>query len=54
MFIDGCLFNDNYASKKGAGVQVGIGQVSIVNSLFFDNTAGSDNVESGERRREET
>ena len=54
MFIDGWLFNDNYASKKGAGVQVDIGQVSIVNSLFFNNVAGSGNYESGERRREET
>ena len=48
MSVDGCLFNDNYASKKGGGVHVGKGQVSVVDSLFFNNLAGSDNVESGE------
>ena len=47
MSVDGCLFDDNYASMKGGGVHVGNGQVSVVDSLFFNNLAGSDNVESG-------
>ena len=48
MSVDGCLFDDNYARKKGGGVHVGKGQVSVVDSLFFNNLAGSDNVESDE------
>ena len=48
MSVDGCLFDDNYASSKGGGVNIDKGQVSVVDSLFFNNLAGSKNVESGE------
>ena len=48
MSIDGCLFDNNYASNKGGGAEIGTGQASIVNSRFVTNVAGSDNVESGE------
>ena len=48
LYLDGCLFDDNYANNKGGGVIIDEGQVSIVNSLFFNNLAGSDNVEFGE------
>ena len=48
MSVDGCLFDDNYASKKGGGMHMGNGQVSVVDSLFFNNLAGSNNKESGE------
>ena len=50
MLLDGCLFDDNYASNKGGGVHMGNGSVSVVDSLFFNNLAGSDNVEDGEWR----
>ncbi|CAM9180152.1 unnamed protein product, partial [Ascophyllum nodosum] len=48
MSVDGCLFDDNYASSKGGGVNIDKGQVSVVDSLFFNNLAGSKNVESEE------
>ena len=51
MSIDGCLFNGNYASKKGGGVHTGNGQVSVVDSLFFSNVAGSHNVDDGKRKQ---
>ncbi|CAM9791978.1 unnamed protein product, partial [Ascophyllum nodosum] len=46
--INSSLFDDNYASKKGGGVDAGRGNVSVVDSIFFNNLAGSDNVESEE------
>lgn len=50
LFINGCLFDDNYANNKGGGVHIGVGRVSVVDSLFFNNFAGSKNVESGENQ----
>lgn len=47
ILIDGCLFEANYASQKGGGMHQGVGQVSLVDSLFYDNVAGSENVEDG-------
>lgn len=47
MLLDGCLFDGCYASKKGGGVHQGIGQVTVLDSLFYENIAGSDNVEDG-------
>jgi len=48
--INGCLFDDNYANSKGGGVHIGVGRVSVVDSLFFNNSAGSHNAESGENQ----
>lgn len=48
MLIEGCLFDDCYASEKGGGIHQDDGRLSIVNSLFFNNTAGSSNEEKGE------
>jgi len=48
VLIDGCLFDDCYASKKGGGFHQEDGRASIVNSLFCNNTAGSINLEKGE------
>ena len=47
MLIDGCLFDDCYASEKGGGFHLEGGQISVVNSLFYNNTAGSVNEERG-------
>lgn len=49
VLIEGCLFESCYASKKGGGMHQGVGQISILNSVFYDNVAGSDNVESGRK-----
>lgn len=51
VLVDGCLFDDCYASKKGGGFHQEDGYVSILNSLFYNNTAGSGNEEFGERSR---
>lgn len=48
ILIDGCLFEKCYAAKKGGGMHQGIGQITVLDSLFFNNTAGSNNVEAGE------
>lgn len=50
VLIDGCLFEKCYASKKGGGLHQGIGQMTVVDSLFYNNTAGSGNSEAGESR----
>lgn len=48
VLIDGCLFEDCYASKKGGGMHQGVGQTSVLGSVFYNNSAGSDNIEDGE------
>lgn len=47
VLIDGCLFEDCYASKKGGGFHQEDGHVSVINSLFYNSTVGSVNEESG-------
>ncbi|CBJ33129.1 asn/thr-rich large protein family protein [Ectocarpus siliculosus] len=46
VLVEGCLFDTCYASKKGGGLLQESGQLSVVGSLFFNNTAGSDNQDS--------
>lgn len=48
VLLDGCLFDTCYAGKKGGGLLQEDGQMSIANSLFFKNRAGSNNKEGGE------
>ncbi len=48
MLIDGCLFDDCYASKKGGGFHQENGNTSVINSLFYNSTVGSVNEENGE------
>ena len=49
MLIDGTLFSDCYASKKGGGFHQEDGYVSVVNSSFYNNTAGTGNEKAGEK-----
>ncbi|CAB1104673.1 unnamed protein product [Ectocarpus sp. CCAP 1310/34] len=46
VLVEGCLFDTCYASKKGGGLLHESGQLSVVGSLFYNNSAGSDNQES--------
>ncbi|CAN0448965.1 unnamed protein product, partial [Ectocarpus sp. 8 AP-2014] len=46
VLVEGCLFDTCYASKKGGGLLQESGQLSVVGSLFYNNTAGSDNQDS--------
>lgn len=48
MFIDGCTFEDNYASVSGGGVHQDIGHIYMNDSNFFSNTAGSNNEKDSE------
>lgn len=48
ILIDGCLFEKCYSSKKGGGMHQGIGQITVLDSVFFNNTAGSNNKKAGE------
>lgn len=50
ILIDGCLFEKCYASNKGGGMHQGVGQITVLDSVFFNNTAGSNNAEAGEGR----
>lgn len=52
VLVEGCLFDTCYASKKGGGLLQESGQLSVVGTLFYNNTAGSNNVESGERSKQ--
>ncbi|CBJ26637.1 adhesin-like protein [Ectocarpus siliculosus] len=45
VLVDGCLFEKCFASKKGGGMHQGIGQISVLDSVFYNNTAGSTNIE---------
>lgn len=47
VLINGSLFEDSYASKKGGGLHHGTGQVSVLGSVFYNNRAGSGNVQEG-------
>eukprot|EP00752_Nemacystus_decipiens_P007772 g6941.t1 len=46
VLIDGTLFNDCYASKRGGGFHQEDGYISVMNSAFHDNIAGSSNEEA--------
>ncbi|CBJ33130.1 polymorphic outer membrane protein [Ectocarpus siliculosus] len=46
VLVEGCLFDTRYASKKGGGLLQKSGQLSVVGSLFYNKTAGSDNEDS--------
>lgn len=48
LMIDGCLFESNYASKNGGGLQHESGSVTVLGSVFYNSVAGSDDVEGGE------
>lgn len=48
-FIFGCLFEDCYAGKKGGGMTKRAGgKMSVLQSGFYNNSAGSDSVKDGE------
>lgn len=51
VLIDGCLFEDCYAGKEAGGVFQDAGRMSVVGSLFYNNTAGSNNTDGGERAK---
>lgn len=51
VLIDGTLFSDCYASKKGGGFHQEDGYASVVNSSFYNNVAGSSNAKAGETSR---
>lgn len=48
VLLDGCLFDKCYAGKEGGGLLHEFGRMSMVDSLFYNNTAGSENTEGGE------
>lgn len=48
ILVDGCLFDSCYAGSEGGGVYHVSGQMSVVDSIFYNNTAGSNNVDAGE------
>lgn len=48
ILIDGCLFEDCYASRKGGGMHQGVGQTSVLGSVFYNSSAGSNNEKDGE------
>ncbi len=50
VLVDGCLFDSCYASKKGGGFHQEDGYISVVDSLFYNNVAGSTNEEAGETK----
>ena len=48
ILIDGCLFEDSYASNEGGGLHHGTGQLSVLRSVFYNSSAGNGNIEDGE------
>lgn len=48
VLIDGCLFEACYANGEGGGMFHSTGSMSVVGSMFYNNTAGGDNAEDGE------
>lgn len=48
VFVDGCLFQECYAAKKGGGMHQFDGQVTVTDSVFYQNLAGGDNIMAGE------
>lgn len=51
VLVDGCLFEECYAKRKGGGVAHKNGNMSVVNSVFYGNRAGGENIEHGESIR---
>lgn len=48
VIVDGCLFEECYAKRKGGGVAHKNGNMSVVSSVFYGNRAGGENIEHGE------
>lgn len=48
MLVDGCLFDECYAKRKGGGVSHKNGNMSVLGSVFYGNRAGGKNIEHGE------
>eukprot|EP00904_Undaria_pinnatifida_P010820 jgi/Undpi1/6869/HiC_scaffold_21.g09345.m1 len=48
VLIDSCLFEGGYAQNKGAGISHGNGNMSVLRSVFYNNTAGGNNIDSEE------
>lgn len=51
LVLEGCMFDTCYGGKEGGGLLHEFGRLSIVDSLFYNNTAGSGNEEGGEGGR---
>lgn len=51
LLVSHSKIEDCYASNKGGGVQVSQGNVTLSNSNFLRNRAGSVSVEGGENLR---
>lgn len=47
MLVDGCLFERCYAKRKGGGASLKNGNMSVLDSVFYNNSAGGDNIEHG-------
>lgn len=48
MLVEGCLFDECYAKRKGGGVSHKNGNMSVLGSVFYGNRAGGKNIEHGE------
>lgn len=47
LLMDNCKIEECYASKKGGGLQFARGNMTVLGSHFFNNSAGSENLEDG-------
>lgn len=45
--MDNCKIEECYASGKGGGLQFARGNMTVLDSHFFNNAVGSENVEDG-------
>ena len=48
VLVSGCFFEGGYARDRGAGISLGYGNISVLDSVFYDNVAGGDNEKGGE------
>lgn len=46
--VERCLFDGGYAQNQGAGISQKNGNTSVINSVFYNNTAGGKNIDEGE------
>ena len=48
VLVDGCLFEGNYANNKGGAIHHENKHISVIGSVFYNNSVGSESEEESE------
>lgn len=49
--VENCLFEDGFAGAKGGALLQEVGNITVLNSTFYNNSVGSSGTADGERTK---